>query len=91
MSGKHTMQYTDDVLLNYTLEIYIILLTNGTPTNLIKNKKELRIQLSRIEPMIYFNIVYSSKPSYRKESNKMSLIKNGIFPIYRKDLLKDVL
>ena len=28
--GKHTMQYTDDILKNCTLEIYIILLTNVT-------------------------------------------------------------
>ena len=26
--GEHTIQYTDDVLQNYTSETYIILLTN---------------------------------------------------------------
>ena len=28
--GKHTIQYIDDVLQNYTLKTYIILLTNVT-------------------------------------------------------------
>ena len=27
LGGEHTMQYTDDILLNRTLETYIILLT----------------------------------------------------------------
>ena len=36
--GEHTIQYTDDVLQNYAPEIYIILLTNATPINSIKNK-----------------------------------------------------
>ena len=31
--GKHTIQYTDDVLQNCTPETYIILLTNATPIN----------------------------------------------------------
>ena len=35
LGGEHTMQYTDDVLLNCTLETYIILLTNVTSINLI--------------------------------------------------------
>lgn len=30
LGNEHTMQYTNDVLLNCTLEIYIILLTNVT-------------------------------------------------------------
>ena len=30
LGGGHTMRYTDDVLQNYTLEIYIILLTSHT-------------------------------------------------------------
>ena len=29
------MQYTDDVLQNYMLETYVMLLTNVTPINLI--------------------------------------------------------
>ena len=33
--GEHTIQYTDDVLQNCTPEIYIILLTNVTPINVI--------------------------------------------------------
>ena len=36
LGGEHTMQYTDDVLQNCTLEIYIMLLTSVTPINLIK-------------------------------------------------------
>ena len=34
--GKNTIQYTDDVLQNYTPETYIILLTSVTPINSIK-------------------------------------------------------
>ena len=37
--GEHTMQYTNDVLQNCTSETYIILLTNVTPINSIKNQK----------------------------------------------------
>ena len=37
LGGKHTIQYTDDVLQNCTLETDIILLTNLTPISLIKN------------------------------------------------------
>ena len=33
--GEHTIQYTDNVLQNYTLETYIILLTNVTTVNSI--------------------------------------------------------
>lgn len=33
--GEHTIQHTDDVLQNYTLDTYIILLTNVTLINLI--------------------------------------------------------
>ena len=36
LDGEHTIQYTDDVLQNYTLETYEILLTNVTPINSIK-------------------------------------------------------
>ena len=36
---EHTMQYTDDVLQNYTPETYMILLTNVTVTNSIKKLK----------------------------------------------------
>ena len=35
---EHTIQYTDDVLQNCTLETYIILLTTITPINSIKIK-----------------------------------------------------
>ena len=35
LRGEHTMQYTDVVLQNYTLESYIILLTNVIPINLM--------------------------------------------------------
>ena len=37
--GEHTIQYTDDVLLNCTPETCIILLTNVTPINSIKTIK----------------------------------------------------
>ena len=40
--GEHTMQYTDNVLHNYTLETYIIVLTNVTPINSIKNKRKIK-------------------------------------------------
>ena len=33
--GEHTIQYTDDISQNCSLETYIILLTNVTPINLI--------------------------------------------------------
>ena len=39
LGGKHTIQYTDDVLLNCTLETSVMLLTYVTPIHLIKLKK----------------------------------------------------
>ena len=36
--GEHTIQYTDNILWNYTPESNIILLTNVTPLNIIKKK-----------------------------------------------------
>ena len=33
LGGEYTMQYTDDVIQQYTLETYIILLTSVTPVN----------------------------------------------------------
>ena len=39
--GEHTVQYTDDVLQNYTPETYIILLTSATPINSIKNNRSI--------------------------------------------------
>ena len=38
--GEHTIQYTDDVLQNCTPETYIILLTNVTPINSIRKKRQ---------------------------------------------------
>ena len=38
--SKHTIQYTGDVLQNCIPDTYIILLTNVTPINSIKNKTE---------------------------------------------------
>ena len=35
LGGGHTMQYTDHVSQKCALELYIILLTNITPINLI--------------------------------------------------------
>lgn len=40
--GKHTMQYTEDVLQNCILETCIILFTKVTPTNSTKKKKTLK-------------------------------------------------
>ena len=37
LGGEHTIQCTDDVLQNYTSEIYTILLTSVIPINSIKN------------------------------------------------------
>ena len=36
LGGRHTMQYTDHVPQNCTLETYMVLLSNVTPINLIK-------------------------------------------------------
>ena len=38
LDGEHTIQYTDDVLQNCTLENNMILLTNVIPINSIKIK-----------------------------------------------------
>ena len=40
---RATMQYSDDVSQNCTLETCIILLTNVTPINLIKEKKSIQV------------------------------------------------
>lgn len=37
LGGECTMQFTCDMLLNFTLEIQMILLTNVTELSLIKN------------------------------------------------------
>ena len=36
LGGECRIQYTDDILQNYTLETYIFLLTNGTAVNSIE-------------------------------------------------------
>ena len=38
--GKHTIQYTDDILFNCTSETYVTLLANVAPINSIKNKNK---------------------------------------------------
>lgn len=38
LGGWHAMRYTDDVLLNCTLETYIILLIDAIPINVIKKE-----------------------------------------------------
>ena len=43
LGGEHTIQNTDDVLQNCTLETYIILLTSVTPINSIKNMNGCRL------------------------------------------------
>lgn len=42
MGGEHTTRYTDDVLQNCALEIYMMLLTNVAPINLKKKGPCLR-------------------------------------------------
>ena len=44
---KHTVQYTDDVLQNYTPETYIILLINVTTINSMKINQLKKSQLGR--------------------------------------------
>ena len=41
--GKHTIQYTNDVLQNCTPELNIIFLTNVTPMDSIKSKIKNKI------------------------------------------------
>ena len=41
LGGGSTIQQRDDVSQNYTVKTHIILLTNVTPINLIKNKIEM--------------------------------------------------
>lgn len=48
----HTIQYTDDVLLNYTLETYIIILTNITPGTF-----NLKIKTTKKREQMYFLIL----------------------------------
>ena len=45
--GEHTVQYTDDVLQNYTPETYIILLINVTTINSMKINQLKKSQLGR--------------------------------------------
>ena len=40
LGGGHTVQCTDDILWNYTLEACIILLANDIPISLILKKAE---------------------------------------------------
>ena len=44
LGSKHTIQYTDDVLYNCTLETFIILLTNATPIYSVQKKGRLDTQ-----------------------------------------------
>ena len=41
LGSKHTIQYTDDVLYNCTLETFIILLTNATPIYSVQKKRQI--------------------------------------------------
>ena len=43
LDGEHTMQYTNDVLENCTLETYMILLINVTPINSIKKQFSINV------------------------------------------------
>ena len=38
--GEHTIQYTVDILQNFTPETYITLLTNATPNKFNKKQKQ---------------------------------------------------
>lgn len=40
LGGEYTMLYTYDVSLNYTLEIYVVLLTSVTPIDVIKKERK---------------------------------------------------
>ena len=44
LGGECTIQSTDDVLWNRTTVTYIILLTNDTPINSMKNKNKLNFE-----------------------------------------------
>ena len=56
MGGEHTMQYSDDVLQNSTLESYIIL-TNVTPVN--KTSKRI-ITKCFVEKFLKMDLILSS-------------------------------
>ena len=45
--SEHTIQYTDNVSQNYTLETYIISLSNVNPINLIKIFFKVPVWVSR--------------------------------------------
>ena len=47
--GKHTIQYTNEVLQNRVPETYIILPTNVTPINLIKKKFKINKHLKSLD------------------------------------------
>lgn len=49
LSGEYTRRYTDDTLHNCMLELYIILLTNDTPINLIKFKNKQIKSISKCQ------------------------------------------
>ena len=48
LDGEHTVQHTDDVLQNCTLETYIILLTNVTPKQRKRKDKKEKMEKKRI-------------------------------------------
>ena len=56
LGGEHTMQYSDDVLQNSTLESYIIL-TNVTPVN--KTSKRI-ITKCFVEKFLKMDLILSS-------------------------------
>lgn len=74
LGGEHTIQCTNDILWNFTVETYIILLTNVTPINPINTKKRGREQESSVDLMmgsmstvesVYLWLIYDSKPLNR--------------------------
>lgn len=46
---NNTLQYTDDVLQNYTLDTYVILLTNVILTNLMRLSFLMEIYILRLK------------------------------------------
>ena len=63
-SGEHTVQYTDDILQNCTPDTHIILLTNVTPINTIKNifSKSTPQQIQKSNPTFCLLIILSNSP-----------------------------
>ena len=60
--GEHTIQCTDDVLWNCSLETYKLLLTSVTSINSIKKKKEECLELQNASILLSHNPCCFSQP-----------------------------